>query len=248
LQAHSTRGGEIANAAFYLGRGHVAAKSTRFRVRAMRRRSKNEMLEVLAGLAVIGLVFWLWLQPPAKPVPAIPAFGGSPMAVQLADSARYFQRDPRWTGQRLGGSADTVGSAGCAVTSAAMAMTNLGYTIDPGQLSGALTAKGGFTEEGWVVWDAVRRVSKGTLRVEVHEAPSLERLDACLASGDYPLVKFMLKSGFPHWVVLVGKRDGAYLMRDPLLNEATPIPLTRRTQVILSVRCIGRGRQAEARR
>jgi hypothetical protein len=214
----------------------------------MRRRSRNEILEVLVGLGVIALAFWLWRQPPAKPVPSIPAFGGSPMAVQLADNARYFQRDPRWAGNRLGGSADTVGSAGCAVTSAAMAMTNLGYTIDPGKLSGELTAKGGFTEEGWVVWDAVRLVSKGTLRVDVHEAPSLEKLDACLASGDYPLVKFMLKSGYPHWVLLVGKRESNYLMRDPLRNEDTAVPLTRRTQVILSVRCIGRVRQAENRR
>ena len=162
------------------------------------------------------------------------------MRVQLADGARYFQRDARWVGQRLGGSADTVGSAGCAVTSVAMAMTNLGYPIDPGQLSGALTANGGFTGDGWLVWDTVRRLSKRTLRVEVHEAPSLEKLDACLAAGDYPLVKFMLKRGIPHWVLLVGKRDGTYLMRDPLLNEAAPSPLTRRTRVILSVRCIGR--------
>ena len=209
------------------------------------KRTVNEILEVLVGLGVIALVLWLWWQPAVKPVPA---FGGSPMLVQLADGARYFQRDPRWAGKPLGGSADTVGSAGCAVTSAAMAMTNLGYAIDPGQLSGALTAKGGFTDEGWLVWDSVRHVSKGTLRVEVHKQPSLEKLDACLAAGDYPLVKFLLKSGYPHWVLLVGKREGTYLMRDPLVNEAAPSPLTRRTQVILSVRCIGRVRQAENRR
>ena len=203
----------------------------------MSRRNLSEIVEVLVGLGVIALIFWFWLQPPVK---SIPAFGGSPMRVQLADGARYFQRDARWVGQRLGGSADTVGSAGCAVTSVAMAMTNLGYPIDPGQLSGALTAKGGFTGDGWLVWDAVRRLSKKTLRVEVHEAPSLEKLDGCLAAGDYPLVKFMLKRGIPHWVLLVGKRDGTYFMRDPLLNEAAPSPLTRRTRVILSVRCIGR--------
>jgi hypothetical protein len=125
---------------------------------------------------------------------------------------------------------------------------HLGYSIDPGQLSAALLTQDGFSQEGWLVWDAIGRVSKGSLRTEVHSEPSLDKLDACLARGDYPLVKFMIRGVIPHWVALVGKHRGTYFMRDPLIGEAAPSPLTRRTQVILSVRCIGRVREAEGGR
>jgi hypothetical protein len=45
--------------------------------------------------------------------------------------------------------------------------------------------------------------------------------------------------GMPHWVVLVGKQGKTYLIRNPMLKDAEPVPLTQRTPVVLSVRCIG---------
>jgi hypothetical protein len=119
------------------------------------------------------------------------------------------------------------------MSSVAMAMNNLGHATDPGQLAVALTAEKGITTEGWILWDAVSRVSKGALRAEVHTEPSQERLDACLARGDYPIVKFFIRGVVPHWVVLVGKRGGTYFMRDPLIAGAAPLPLTRRIGYLL---------------
>ena len=121
-----------------------------------------------------------------------------------------------------------------------MAMTNLGHTIDPGQLNAALIAESGFTPKGWLMWDAISRITKGAIRADIHEAPSLDGMDACLARGDYPIVKFLIGGVIPHWVQVVGKDKGTYFMRDPLIDEAAAIPLTRRTPIILSVRCIGR--------
>ena len=178
-----------------------------------------------------------------------PAFGGSNLSVRLADGARFQQNDPRWADERLGkrGDGDTLGAAGCTVTSVAMAMTNLGHSIEPGQLNAALAAEGSFTPQGWLVWDGVSRVTKGSMRAEVHEAPSLDKVDACLALGRYPVVKFLIAGVIPHWVVLVGKHAGTYFMRDPLIDAPDPVPLTRRTPVILSVRCIGRAPQTVTR-
>jgi hypothetical protein len=186
-------------------------------------------------IAAIAVAWWMWRQPRGK---WVPASGGSNLSVKLPDRAHFLQKDPRWAGHRLGGR-DTLGGAGCLVTSVAMAMSDLGHPTDPGQLNAALAAEKGVTAGGWLLWDAVSRVTRGALRAEVYAEPSLRRLDACLARGDYPIVKYFIRGVIPHWVVLVGKRNGTYFMRDPLIAGAAPVPLTRRTQAIFSVRCIG---------
>ena len=171
-----------------------------------------------------------------------PASGGSDLSIQLADNAHFQQDDPRWAAMPMGGSlvGDRLGPAGCTVTSVAMAMTNLGHPFDPGQLTTALNAENGFTQRSWLIWDAVPRVAKGAVRIDIHQEPALDKIDACLARGDYPVVKFYLYKIVPHWAVLVGKHQGTYFMRDPLIDEPNPVPLTRRTSVIYSVRCIGK--------
>lgn len=194
----------------------------------------------VAALIVLTCIAAAWTFYRSRtPVPS-PAFGGSEIDIALADRVHFMQTDPRWAAERLGGTTDRLAATGCTVASVAMAMTNLGHAIDPKDLNAALTAAGGFTEHGWLVWDAVERVTKGALRAGVHAAPSLDGMDACLQRGDYPIVKFLIGGVVQHWVVLVGKRGGEFLMRDPLIGEPDPVPLTRRTPVVLSVRCIGR--------
>lgn len=198
-------------------------------------------LLVAVVLATAALAWWRYW-PHEK---WAPAFGGSNLSVQLADNAHYQQNDPRWAANRLGNlNSETLAQAGCTISSVAMAMSNLGYPFDPGQLNAALAAEHSFTQQGWLMWDGISRATKGAIRTEIHEAPSLDRLDACLARGAYPIVKFRIMNVIPHWVVVVGKRDGTYFMRDPLIDEAAPSPLTRRTQKILSVRCIGLAKAA----
>jgi hypothetical protein len=172
---------------------------------------------------------------------AVPASGGSDLSIRLADHAHFQQDDPRWAAMPMGDSfGDQLGPAGCTVTSVAMAMTNLGLPFDPGQLTTALNAENGFTQRSWLVWQALPRVAKGAVRIDIHEQPALDKIDACLARGDYPIVKFYLYKVIPHWAVLVGKHQGTYFMRDPLIDEPHPVPLTRRTSVIHSVRCFGK--------
>lgn len=211
----------------------------------MRRYTLAVLLIVAAAASAAAL--WFHHQTRGK---WAPAFGGSNLSVRLADTARFRQDDPRWAAEYLGQrqDGDTLKSAGCTVTSVAMAMSNLGHAIEPGQLNAALAAAGSFTPQGWLVWEGVNRVTKGAIRAEVHAAPSLDKLDACLAAGRYPIVKFLIGGVIPHWVVLVGKDKGTYYMRDPLIDGPDPVPLTRRTPVILSVRCIGKAPQTAARR
>lgn len=194
------------------------------------------------GLASVVAIAGSWtLYQSRGRVPAL-AFGGEDLAIRLKDGVHYLQTDPRWADQLLAKSqgAGTLGGYGCTVSSVAAAMTNLGHPITPDQLNDALAAEGGFTPEGWLIWSAISRVSDGKLRADVRASPSREGVDACLKRGDYPIVKFLIGGVVQHWVTIIGKEDGTYLMRDPLIDEKDPLPLTRRTQTILSVRCIGR--------
>ena len=162
------------------------------------------------------------------------------------DRVHFRQGDPRWSANSLGALKNngSLGKFGCTVASVAMAMTNLGHPTDPGRLNAELAAGSGFNRRGWLLWNKISQLTNGALRAEAYDAPSLEAMDACLMRGAYPIVKFTIGKGVfggrtPHWVILVGKQGKTYFIRDPMSKDAEPVPLTRRTPVVLAVRCIG---------
>src|SRR5580704_16993111 len=66
---------------------------------------------------------------------------------------RFAQGDPRWAEDLLGPTASTIGSEGCAVSSAAMVLAYYGVNVDPGLLNKFLTDHDGYTPEGWLYWE-----------------------------------------------------------------------------------------------
>ena len=65
----------------------------------------------------------------------------------------FTQDDPHWTMELLGPTFNTVGQAGCAITSAAMVLSAYGVDTDPDRLNQYLSTHGGYTDEGWVYWE-----------------------------------------------------------------------------------------------
>ncbi|TDU72858.1 hypothetical protein EI77_01324 [Prosthecobacter fusiformis] len=65
-------------------------------------------------------------------------------------------------------------------------------------------------------------------------------MDRALERGEYPVIKFILPAGIPHWVVVVGKDGYEYLVQDPLVASAKPVPLSIRASGIYSVRVVRR--------
>ena len=62
------------------------------------------------------------------------------------DSVPAFQQgDPRWSMELLGPTYDTIGQAGCAITSAAMVLSSYGVDIDPQRLNQYLNTHAGYT-------------------------------------------------------------------------------------------------------
>jgi len=64
------------------------------------------------------------------------------------------QADPRWGSKSLGGSALTIASDGCTLTSLTMAMQNWAINLRPDEVEAKLRAVGGF-ENGRIIWTKI---------------------------------------------------------------------------------------------
>ncbi|HRH98461.1 MAG TPA: hypothetical protein PLB55_21145 [Prosthecobacter sp.] len=175
----------------------------------------------------------------ARMAPAISSVGGKDLRIRLPDGGKtHLQKDKRWASDQLGPSDCTLGSHGCLVTSVAMACSNLGVKLTPKELNERLKKEDGFLPQGWVVWNALPKVTDGKLTAEYHQRPSHAVMDEALASGGYPVVKYFLLGGIQHWCVIVGKDDEEYLARDPLRDDKEPVKLSALTEKIYAVRVV----------
>lgn len=162
-----------------------------------------------------------------------------PAKYQLADKVQFLQNDNRWARQTLGGTQESLEDDGCLVTAAAMALVNLGFRTDPGDLTNRLKAYNGFTRNGWLIWSGLERATAGKAKTVFYDTADDETVRSCLTAGYYPLVKFDLPSRRTHWAVVIKETDRGFYVRDPMVSSQTPVPLTSRAKGIDAVRCIG---------
>ena len=127
----------------------------------------------------------------------------------------FLQNDPRWGGDPLGPSDDTLGSAGCAVSSAAMVLASYGIDTDPQRLNQFLTAHDGYSPRGWLFWEAAAALAPERVRHVYEDLPTYHLLDENIANGNPVIVRLRMPSGITHFVVLAGKEGFDYLVRDP---------------------------------
>ena len=173
--------------------------------------------------------------------PSIPSVGGRSLQIRLPDAGfTYLQKDPRWAADPLGATSCTLGSHGCTVSSVAMACTNLGVSITPGELNELLKKHDGYLPQGWLVWNAIPRVTRGKLTAEYHAKPTHEAIDRALEAGAFPIVKYFLLGGIQHWLVITGKDGTDYLARDPLHDDRMPRRLSTLTERIYALRVVKR--------
>ena len=192
-------------------------------------------LNILSAVLVVLILSACSTSPP-QPSPSSKYQAGD---FVLRDKAVFMQDDRRWAKYTLGGSGERLSSTGCLVTAVAMALRNLGFETDPGDLSKKLKAYGGFNARGWLVWSGVERATAGRAKALFYKTGDARTVRACLAKGYYPLVKFTLPKGSSHWVVVLAADRYEFYVRDPTVKSREPIPLSSRTKRIEAVRCIG---------
>jgi hypothetical protein len=99
----------------------------------------------------------------------------------------FAQADARWRGDLLGPTSNTLGAEGCAVTSAAMVLAFHGMNVDPQRLNHFLTQSNGYTERGWLHWEAAAEYEQGKVRHAYEDLPSYRLIDWNLLKGN-PLI------------------------------------------------------------
>lgn len=161
----------------------------------------------------------------------------------LTDIATYRQDASGWASDTLGQTSDTMAGYGCTVTSVANAITNVtGRQMSPKVLNAALSQINGYTSQGWLIWSKITEATNGAVQVTVHDTPTQAGIEACMAGGGYPIVKIKLGGVIPHWVMLSGRQNGEYLMRDPLRGGPSDpaIAVSTRARQIHSLRCLSK--------
>jgi hypothetical protein len=161
--------------------------------------------------------------------------------LMLKDWANFRQDERGWAYEPLGNTGETMREFGCTVTSVANAITNFhGDYITPKVLNKDLIRVGAFTERGWLIWSKISEATDGRYSATIFNTPSHANIDSCLAANQYPVVKIMLRGVVQHWVLIVGRKNGEYMIRDPLEGDRAeaPIKLSSRANKVHSVRCI----------
>ena len=177
---------------------------------------------------------------PKAAVPHMPSSGQySNGDLSLSDSVVYSQKDPRWGFDRMGGSGHSLEAEGCLVTAAAMALTNMGYKINPGDLNIRLKQEGGYTKSGQLVWAGIDRVTGGFATARYHDSVSAEIIASCMRDGFYPMARFILPNGRTHWSMIVRASSQGYHMRDPLHPSSQPLIFPAGVSGFKAIRCVG---------
>jgi hypothetical protein len=143
----------------------------------------------------------------------------------------FRQGDPRWNKDPLayGGNGDTLGSAGCALTSTAMVLLYYGVDIEPKTLNQWLLKHDGFTPEGWLKWEVAAEYDRTRSKFVYEDVPKYKLIDDNLKAGNPVIVRIRYpdkptgEKGITHFVVICGKDGHDYLVRDPGSGSAKGI-------------------------
>jgi len=146
----------------------------------------------------------------------------------------YNQRDKTWASDRLGNTNETVGKVGCLVSSVGMNLSYYGIEMNPKKINEKLTKVEGFTSRGWLVWSKLSIITDEKVTISFPKL-SHENIEKYLLQKKPVLAKLYINRVIPHWVLIVGEKEGEYLMLDPLRDEK-PIKFSSYGSYIYSIR------------
>jgi len=146
----------------------------------------------------------------------------------------YNQRDKSWASDRLGNTDETVGKVGCLISSVGMNLSYYGIGMNPKKINEKLTKVEGFTSRGWLVWSKLSTITNDKVTISFPKL-SHENIEKYLLQKEPVLAKLYINRVIPHWVLIVGEKEGEYLMLDPLRDEK-PIKFSSYGSYIYSIR------------
>lgn len=196
-------------------------------------KTKTFLLEVLVALIIFSGFF------------VQTAYGQACPAISF-----FSQKNPSWSGDLLGDcSGNTIGNAGCAVTSIAMIIRYYDYAcgVDPKLLNNWLKKQGCYNPTCKVFWQCAAGYSqKVTLETPDPIITSdLTKLDPYLNNLKPVIVKVINpKTGNDHYVIAAYKYQGSYYIFDPADTALTKKTLATYNNRIYQIVVYGRAKAA----
>lgn len=185
-------------------------------------------------LAAAAFLAWFFSRPQQDP---FQPSGGEVFAKKIVlDVPLFLQNDERWAGDEIGTSGSRMGGEGCAVASVAMLLAYYGIDTNPKDLNEYLSRNNGYTREGWIYWNKATEPTEGKVAFTYAGPGSFEIIDANIKDGNPVIVKVLINKSIPHWVLVVGKEGGEYLINDPLASDKKVRKLSRYDSNIYAVR------------
>ena len=174
-------------------------------------------------ILLIGIIFLLWLKWDTiigkKTIPISPI---NPQAIQniplIPIPSQYNQNDEKWSNDLLGNTKESLGNIGCLVSSIAMNLSYYNIIIDPKKLNQKLQKIDGYTKDGWLIWDKLKDATENRININFPKL-SHKSIDELLLAKTPVLAKIFIDKRIPHWVLIVGKKEGKYLIYDPLKSD-----------------------------
>lgn len=148
----------------------------------------------------------------------------------------YNQGDKKWAEDKLGNTSETVGKVGCLVSSVGMNLSYYGINMNPKEINEKLTKIEGYTSRGWLIWSKLSTITNEQVQI-IFPTLSHENIKKYLLAKEPVLAKVFIARIIPHWVLIVGEKDGEYLMLDPL-TEGEPMKLSSYGSYVYSIRVL----------
>jgi hypothetical protein len=141
---------------------------------------------------------------------------------------KFAQTDTRWSGEKLGTSASTIGSHGCVISCLSSLFCYYGFDTDPARFNQLCKDKGVYVSRNLVDWPKIENIYefiKFKERIDCVKTPApTGRLDEELTEGRPVILNVDLNPNQPgpdHFIICIGKtEDNHYICYDPwYLNE-----------------------------
>jgi hypothetical protein len=129
------------------------------------------------------------------------------VAVLSRNYPLYKQCDNAWRNEQLGTSSNTICSAGCLMSSTAMALAGTGHSFNPSTLNAWLKTHGGYVSGDLMVWGAINSLGL-TFKGKVANS----QIKANLDKGNVVICN--VHNG-GHWVLATGYSGDNIMVNDP---------------------------------
>lgn len=127
----------------------------------------------------------------------------------------YTQKDPLWKDDKIGNTQRRMENTGCLIWCVSTAISQLNVPVTPKELNNMLTENNGY-QGADLIWYKINEVLP-EVNYRYSRIFDSKTIEKDLEKGLLPIVNVRYyKTGVTHWVLIVGAKDGEFIICDPV--------------------------------